>query len=62
MEVLDIFNVIPWFNLIIIYVLSSKISNLSSPRINSKYPYLLKYVLGRSYQVYEVGKGAYSTH
>ncbi len=42
---LDIFNVIPLFNLIIIYVLCSKISNLFSPRINDKYPYLLKSVL-----------------
>lgn len=44
MTTLDIFNVIPLFNLIIIYLLCSKISNLSSPRINAKYPYLLNYV------------------
>ena len=45
MVTLDIFNVIPLFNLIIIYVICSKISNLFSPRLNDKYPYLLKAVL-----------------
>jgi len=37
MATLDIFNVIPLFNLIIIYVLYSKISNLSSPIIMDLY-------------------------